>query len=166
MDALFEAEFSPLSESGRMLSKCGKCLRYMKYVSSQPSRLYCGTCEEIYYTPPKGTVKVIYKFTYITLNFLMHCSFSWGWSYLLSDIPFSSIFSFFVVHSSQPWCFRFQLLTSEYATIWRNRVILSMTDTIFTALMVPTSKSIGEVANAVRRCTQEWNETDIINEED
>lgn len=58
MDALFEAEFSPLSDTGRVLSKCGKCLRYMKLISSQPSRLYCGTCEEIYYTPQKGTVKV------------------------------------------------------------------------------------------------------------
>ncbi|GFP80697.1 DNA topoisomerase 3-beta [Phtheirospermum japonicum] len=54
MDALFEAEFSPLSESGRVLSKCGKCLRYMKHITYQPSRLYCGTCEEIYYTPPNA----------------------------------------------------------------------------------------------------------------
>ncbi|KAL6526662.1 hypothetical protein OROGR_015752 [Orobanche gracilis] len=58
MDALFEAEFSPLSDSGRVLSKCGKCLRYMKHISYQPSRLYCGTCEEIYYTPPNGTIKM------------------------------------------------------------------------------------------------------------
>uniref|UniRef100_A0A7C9FND7 DNA topoisomerase n=1 Tax=Opuntia streptacantha TaxID=393608 RepID=A0A7C9FND7_OPUST len=41
MDALFEAQFSPLSESGRAMSKCGKCLRYMKYISPQPPRLYC-----------------------------------------------------------------------------------------------------------------------------
>lgn len=59
MDALFEAQFSPLSESGRFLSKCGKCLRYMKYISMQPSRLYCGTCEEVYYVPQKGTIKVL-----------------------------------------------------------------------------------------------------------
>ncbi|OMO75905.1 hypothetical protein CCACVL1_15987 [Corchorus capsularis] len=26
-DALFEAQFSPLADSGRPLSKCGKCLR-------------------------------------------------------------------------------------------------------------------------------------------
>ncbi|CAK7348924.1 unnamed protein product [Dovyalis caffra] len=57
MDALFEAQFSPLADSGRALSKCGKCLRYMKYISSQPSRLYCGTCEEVYYLPQKGTIK-------------------------------------------------------------------------------------------------------------
>lgn len=59
MDALFEAQFSPLADSGRAFSKCGKCLRYMKYISSQPSRLYCGTCEEVYYLPQKGTIKVI-----------------------------------------------------------------------------------------------------------
>ncbi|KAL6970893.1 hypothetical protein U1Q18_030573 [Sarracenia purpurea var. burkii] len=60
MDALFEAQFSPLSDSGRLLSKCGKCLRYMKFISTQPSRLYCGTCEEVYYVPQKGTIK-LYK---------------------------------------------------------------------------------------------------------
>ncbi|KAJ0035522.1 hypothetical protein Pint_25587 [Pistacia integerrima] len=57
MDALFEAQFSPLSDSGRVLSKCGKCLRYMKYISTQPSRLYCATCEEVYNLPQKGTIK-------------------------------------------------------------------------------------------------------------
>jgi len=59
MDALFEAQFSTLTDSGRILSKCGKCLRYMKYISTQPSRLYCGTCEEVYYLPQKGTIKVV-----------------------------------------------------------------------------------------------------------
>lgn len=59
MDSLFEAQFSPLSDSGCVLSKCGKCLRYMKYISSLPSRLYCNTCEEVYYVPQKGTIKVI-----------------------------------------------------------------------------------------------------------
>ncbi|KAF6163367.1 hypothetical protein GIB67_009607 [Kingdonia uniflora] len=60
MDALFEAQFSPLADSGRLLSKCGKCLRYMKYISVQPSRLYCGICEEVYYVPQKGSIK-LYK---------------------------------------------------------------------------------------------------------
>ncbi|XP_059446947.1 DNA topoisomerase 3-beta isoform X2 [Corylus avellana] len=60
MDALFEAQFSPLADSGRALSKCGKCLRYMKYISVQPARMYCGTCEEVYYLPQKGTIK-LYK---------------------------------------------------------------------------------------------------------
>ncbi|KAL8143853.1 hypothetical protein V2J09_016885 [Rumex salicifolius] len=60
MDALFEAQFSPLSDSGRALSKCGKCLRYMKYISMQPQRLYCSTCEEVYYLPQQGLIK-LYK---------------------------------------------------------------------------------------------------------
>ena len=64
MDALFEAQFSPLADSGRALSKCGKCLRYMKYISTQPSRMYCGTCEEVYYLPQKGTIKVVWVFKY------------------------------------------------------------------------------------------------------
>lgn len=69
MDALFEAQFSPLSESGRPLSKCGKCLRYMKFISVQPSRLYCNTCEEVYYVPQKGTVKLYKELTCPLDNF-------------------------------------------------------------------------------------------------
>nr|CAD1839134.1 unnamed protein product [Ananas comosus var. bracteatus] len=60
MDALFEAQFSPLADSGRLLSKCGKCTRYMKYISTQPTRLYCTTCEEVYNLPQNGTIK-LYK---------------------------------------------------------------------------------------------------------
>ncbi|KAL8120955.1 hypothetical protein AgCh_017940 [Apium graveolens] len=69
MDSLFEAQFSPLSDSGRMLSKCGKCLRYMKYISSLPSRLFCGTCEEVYYVPQKGTIKLYKEITCPLDNF-------------------------------------------------------------------------------------------------
>lgn len=69
MDALFEAQFSPLSDSGRSLSKCGKCLRYMKYISTLPSRLYCGTCEEVYYVPQKGTIKLYKELTCPLDNF-------------------------------------------------------------------------------------------------
>lgn len=32
MDALFEGQFSPLAESGKAFSRCGKCRRYMKYI--------------------------------------------------------------------------------------------------------------------------------------
>uniref|UniRef100_A0A2P2LI91 DNA topoisomerase n=1 Tax=Rhizophora mucronata TaxID=61149 RepID=A0A2P2LI91_RHIMU len=69
MDALFEAQFSPLANTGRVLSKCGKCLRYMKYISSQPSRLYCGTCEEVYFLPQKGTIKLYKELTCPLDNF-------------------------------------------------------------------------------------------------
>lgn len=75
MDALFEAQFSPLADSGRALSKCGKCLRYMKYISSQPSRLYCGTCEEVYYLPQNGTIKLYKELSCPLDNFeLLLCS--------------------------------------------------------------------------------------------
>ncbi|KAJ8771316.1 hypothetical protein K2173_026493 [Erythroxylum novogranatense] len=69
MDALFEAQFSPLADTGRYLSKCGKCLRYMKYISSQPSRLYCGTCEEVYYLPQRGAIKLYKELTCPLDNF-------------------------------------------------------------------------------------------------
>ncbi|TYI61141.1 hypothetical protein E1A91_D10G152000v1 [Gossypium mustelinum] len=69
MDALFEAQFSPLADSGRALSKCGKCLRYMKYISAQPQRMFCGTCEEVYYLPQKGTIKLYKELTCPLDNF-------------------------------------------------------------------------------------------------
>ncbi|PON95541.1 DNA topoisomerase, type IA [Trema orientale] len=75
MDALFEAQFSPVADSGRALSKCGKCLRYMKYISSLPSRLYCTTCEEVYYLPQKGAIKLYKELTCPLDNFeLLICS--------------------------------------------------------------------------------------------
>lgn len=51
MDALFEASFSPLASSGKPLSKCGVCHRYMKYINVRPNRLYCPTCEVVYGVP-------------------------------------------------------------------------------------------------------------------
>ena len=51
MDTLFEASFSPLASSGKVLSQCGKCRRYMKLIASRPSRLYCPTCEDVYGMP-------------------------------------------------------------------------------------------------------------------
>ncbi|XP_021624934.1 DNA topoisomerase 3-beta isoform X2 [Manihot esculenta] len=69
MDSLFEAQFSQLFDSGRVLSKCGKCLRYMKYISALPSRLYCGTCEDVYFLPQKGTIKLYKELTCPLDNF-------------------------------------------------------------------------------------------------
>ncbi|GAB4821904.1 hypothetical protein N2152v2_008950 [Parachlorella kessleri] len=60
MDSLFEASFSPLASSGKVLSRCGKCRRYMKLIASRPSRLYCPTCEEVYNMPQGGAIK-LYK---------------------------------------------------------------------------------------------------------
>ncbi|KAK1389843.1 hypothetical protein POM88_018021 [Heracleum sosnowskyi] len=45
------------------------CLRYMKCISSLPSRLFCGTCEEVYYVPQKGTIKLYKEITCPLDNF-------------------------------------------------------------------------------------------------
>ncbi len=60
MDELFEASFSSVAESGRPLSKCGICRRYLKYISSRPQRLYCGQCDQTYSLPQGGSIK-LYK---------------------------------------------------------------------------------------------------------
>ncbi|XP_050068683.1 DNA topoisomerase 3-beta [Anopheles maculipalpis] len=58
MDILFESTFSSLSSSGKSLSRCGKCRRYMKYIQSKPARLHCPTCDETYTLPVKGSIRV------------------------------------------------------------------------------------------------------------
>ncbi|KAG1312970.1 hypothetical protein G6F64_002610 [Rhizopus arrhizus] len=58
MDELFEATFSPLAATGRPLSKCGKCKRYMKYIALKPNRLHCSTCDETYALPLNGNIKL------------------------------------------------------------------------------------------------------------
>lgn len=63
MDNLFEASFSPLSSSGKVISKCGKCARYMKLIASRPSRLYCPTCEDVYSVPQGGSIKLYKELT-------------------------------------------------------------------------------------------------------
>lgn len=63
MDSLFEASFSPLSSTGKVLSKCGKCRRYMKLIPSRPSRLYCSTCEDVYALPQGGSIKLYKELT-------------------------------------------------------------------------------------------------------
>ena len=40
--------------AGKVLSKCGKCARYMKLISIRPMRLYCPTCEEVLNLPQVG----------------------------------------------------------------------------------------------------------------
>ena len=47
MDALFEAQFSTLTDSGRILSKCGKCLSYMlafMYMKKNATGDFCVLC--------------------------------------------------------------------------------------------------------------------------
>lgn len=38
--------------------RCGKCRRYMKYVSAKPARLYCSSCDDTYTLPQNGNIKL------------------------------------------------------------------------------------------------------------
>ena len=60
MDELFEVSFTKLADTGNALSRCGKCVRYMKLVSAKPIRLHCSHCDETYSLPQNGTIK-LYK---------------------------------------------------------------------------------------------------------
>ncbi|KAL3315335.1 DNA topoisomerase 3-beta-1 [Cichlidogyrus casuarinus] len=57
MDQLFEVSFSSLAQTGKPLSKCGKCHKYMKLVESKPQRLHCQFCSETYSLPQNGSVR-------------------------------------------------------------------------------------------------------------
>lgn len=58
MDGLFEVSFSSLADSGKVLSRCGKCRRYMKYIQTKPARLHCRNCDDTYSLPIGGNVHV------------------------------------------------------------------------------------------------------------
>ena len=59
MDELFGATFSKVSQTdGKMLCRCGRCLRFMTHIRLKPERLYCHNCEEIYSLPQNGTIRV------------------------------------------------------------------------------------------------------------
>nr|CAB3267171.1 DNA topoisomerase 3-beta-1 [Phallusia mammillata] len=60
MDKLFEVSFTPLSESGKSMSRCGKCRRFMKFIATAPPRLHCSTCDETYDLPARTNIK-LYK---------------------------------------------------------------------------------------------------------
>lgn len=57
MDTLFESSFSPIADSGKAFSRCGKCRRYMKHIQTKPPRLHCSQCDETYSLPINGTVR-------------------------------------------------------------------------------------------------------------
>ena len=40
-----------MQSAGKVLSKCGRCSRYMRLIAARPSRLYCPTCEEVFNVP-------------------------------------------------------------------------------------------------------------------
>ncbi|XP_076801869.1 DNA topoisomerase 3-beta-1-like [Clavelina lepadiformis] len=85
MDRLFEVTFTPLSQSGKPLSRCGKCRRYMKHITAAPPRLYCSTCDDTYDLPAKTNVKMYKELKCPLDDFeLLVCSTgSQGKSYLL-----------------------------------------------------------------------------------
>ena len=58
MDELFEVSFTPLKDTGKPLSRCGKCNRYMKYINAKPTRLHCAHCDETYSLPQNGSIKL------------------------------------------------------------------------------------------------------------
>ena len=53
MEGLFETSFTTLNDSGKPFSRCGKCQRFMKLISTRPPRLYCGFCNEALHLPPQ-----------------------------------------------------------------------------------------------------------------
>ncbi|XP_030647243.1 DNA topoisomerase 3-beta-1 [Chanos chanos] len=60
MDELMEVSFSPIADTGKPMSRCGKCHRFMKYIQAKPSRLHCSNCNETYSLPQNGAIK-LYK---------------------------------------------------------------------------------------------------------
>jgi DNA topoisomerase-3 len=59
MDELFQDTFSPLTESGRPFSTCGKCLRFMRLVQTGGfARLHCATCADTYRLPSDAVIKL------------------------------------------------------------------------------------------------------------
>lgn len=58
MDQLMEVIFSPVGESGKLFSKCGKCRRYMHLIALRQPRLFCKTCDDTYSLPGNGTIKL------------------------------------------------------------------------------------------------------------
>lgn len=47
-----------LPATGKPLSKCGKCKRYMRLITARPMRLYCNTCEELLAMPQVRVLRV------------------------------------------------------------------------------------------------------------
>jgi DNA topoisomerase-3 len=58
MNSLFEASFSSLQDSGKLMSRCGICKRFTKYLPLRPQRIHCATCSRTYEMPPNGTIKL------------------------------------------------------------------------------------------------------------
>ena len=59
----FSVAASVEDDSVMVCFRCGRCNRFMRYISAKPQRLYCNTCDETYALPQGGTVK-LYKVTF------------------------------------------------------------------------------------------------------
>lgn len=57
MNELFEDSFSSLADTGKPLTRCGRCNRYMKLITSAPQRLHCAQCRTTCALPSGGTVR-------------------------------------------------------------------------------------------------------------
>ncbi|TRY93577.1 hypothetical protein DNTS_005181 [Danionella cerebrum] len=92
MDELMEVSFSPIAATGKPLSRCGKCHRFMKYIQAKPSRLHCSHCDETYSLPQNGAIK-LYKELKCPLDefeLVLWTSGSRGKSYPLCPYCFSN----------------------------------------------------------------------------
>lgn len=58
MDQLFESTFTTLERSGRQLSRCGHCNRYLFVVDRRPVRMFCKNCDRVYKMPQNGQIKL------------------------------------------------------------------------------------------------------------
>ncbi|KNC46096.1 DNA topoisomerase [Thecamonas trahens ATCC 50062] len=62
MDSLFEANYAPVADAGKSLSRCGKC-KYVMRLMYRPSRLHCPRCNETYSLPNNGIIKLFQEKT-------------------------------------------------------------------------------------------------------
>jgi DNA topoisomerase-3 len=68
-DSLMGASFSSLKDSGKFLTRCGNCQRYLRHLEAKPQRLYCQTCEVTFNLPQGGQIKQYSNFTCPIDNF-------------------------------------------------------------------------------------------------
>jgi len=60
IDQLFECTFQTLESTGRHLSRCGNCNKYLSVVDRRPVRMFCRNCDRVYKMPQNGQIK-LYK---------------------------------------------------------------------------------------------------------
>ncbi|KAG5498343.1 hypothetical protein JIQ42_03149 [Leishmania sp. Namibia] len=81
-DALMGASFSAISATGKPISRCGNCMRYLKHLNTRPQRLYCPYCEVTFSLPQSGAIKPYSNFKCPIDNFeLVICHIDGGKSF-------------------------------------------------------------------------------------